>query len=93
MLTNATQARSHELMLKQDQAKIQSSEGMEAVQEAYQYLIQVILCQKHPFLHQLIQNITSRVRSCDRLAFIRCTPILIWSFSKRSAIWSILIRE
>ena len=53
MLTNATQARSHELMLKQDQAKIQSSEGMEAVQEAYQYLIQVIFCQKHSFLHQL----------------------------------------
>ena len=58
MLTNATQARSHELMLKQDQAKIQSSEGMEAVQEAYQYLIQVIFCQKHSFLHQLSQNMT-----------------------------------
>ena len=59
MLTNATQARSHELMLKQDQTKIQSSEGMEAVQEAYQYLIQVILCQKHSFLYQLTQNMTT----------------------------------
>ena len=56
MLTNATQARSHELMLKQDQAKIQSSEGMEAVQEAYQYLIQVVLCQKNSFMDQLIPN-------------------------------------
>ena len=59
MLTNATQARSHELMLKQDQNKLQSSEGMEAVQEAYQYLIQVILCQRHSFLHQLTQNVTT----------------------------------
>ena len=32
-----------------------------------------------------------RVRSCDSSTFIRCTPILIWSFSKESAIWSILI--
>ena len=35
----------------------------------------------------------TRVRSCDRSTFIRCTPILIWSFSKESAIWTILIRE
>ena len=53
MLTDATQARSHELMLKQDQNMLQSSEGMAAVQEAYQYLIQVILCQRQSFLHQL----------------------------------------
>ena len=32
-----------------------------------------------------------RVRSCDSSAFIRCTPKLIWSFRKESAIWSILI--
>ena len=56
MLTDATQARSHELMLKQDQNMLQSSEGMAAVQEAYQYLIQVILCQRQSFLHQLTQN-------------------------------------
>ncbi len=59
MLTDATKARSHELMLKQDHAMLQSSEGMEAVQEAYQYLIQVILCQKHSFLHQITQNMTA----------------------------------
>ena len=34
---------------------------------------------------------THRVRSCDSSTLIRCTPILIWSFSKESAIWSILI--
>ena len=28
----------------------------------------------------------SRVRSCDSSTFIRCTPILIWSFSKECAI-------
>ena len=33
----------------------------------------------------------TRVRSCDRSTFIRCNPILICSFSKESAIWSILI--
>ena len=33
----------------------------------------------------------SRVRSCDSSTLIRCTPILIWSFSKESAKWSILI--
>ena len=59
MLTNATQARSHELMLKQDQKMLQSTEGIAAVQEAYQYLIQVIICQKHSFLHQLTQNRTT----------------------------------
>ena len=67
MLTDATQARSHELMLKQDQTKIQSSEGMEAVQEAYQYLIQVIFCQKHLFLHPLTQNMT-RVYSVNQFS-------------------------
>ena len=36
---------------------------------------------------------SSRVRSCNSSTLIRCTPILIWSFSKESAIWSILIRE
>ena len=56
MLTNATQARSHELMLKQDQTMLQSTKGIAEVQEAYQYLIQVIFCQKHSFLHQLSQN-------------------------------------
>ena len=34
-----------------------------------------------------------RVRSCDSSMLIRCTPILIWSFCKESAIWSILMRE
>ena len=43
MLTDATQARSHELMLKQDQTMLQSTKGIAEVQEAYQYLIQVIL--------------------------------------------------
>ena len=43
MLTNATQARSHELMLKQDQTMLQSSDGMAAVQEAYQYLV-TLMC-------------------------------------------------
>ena len=37
------------------------------------------------------QDAKIRVRSCDSSAFIICTPILIWSFSKESAIWSILI--
>ena len=35
----------------------------------------------------------ARVRSCVSSALIRCTPILIWSFSKESAKWSIIIRE
>ena len=34
-----------------------------------------------------------RVRSCDSSTLIRCTPILIWSSSKESAICSIVIRE
>ena len=38
-------------------------------------------------------HMTSGVKSYDSSTFIRCTPILIWSFSKESAIWSILIRE
>jgi hypothetical protein len=33
------------------------------------------------------------VRSCDISTLIRCTPILIWGFSKKSAIWSILIQK
>ena len=35
----------------------------------------------------------NRLRSCDSSEFIKCTPILIWSLNKESAIWSILIRE
>ena len=37
--------------------------------------------------------LSGRVRSCNISKFIRCTPILTWTFSKESAIWSILIRE
>ena len=36
-------------------------------------------------------TVITRVRSCVSSTFIRCTPILIWSFSKESSIWSILI--
>ena len=37
--------------------------------------------------YELIQS-----KELWQFTFIRCTPILIWSFSKESAIWSILIR-
>ena len=40
MLTDAAKARSHELMLEQDQTLVQGSEEMSCVHEAYQYLIQ-----------------------------------------------------
>ena len=35
----------------------------------------------------------TRVVSCHSSSLIRCTPILIWSFSKEYAMWSILIQE
>ena len=32
-----------------------------------------------------LRNVLIRVRSCDSSTFTRCTPILIWGFSKESA--------
>ena len=40
MLTDAAKARSHELMLEQDNTLVQGSAEMASIHEAYQYLIQ-----------------------------------------------------
>ena len=46
MLTDAAKARSHELMLEQDQTLVQGSEEMSCVHEAYQYLVKRYITEK-----------------------------------------------